>query len=74
MTTTISAVFDQGVFRPEGPVPLPEGTRVTLTVDVADEEQRKRRDALEEFLRISDEIQFNSGGDILTRDQLHERR
>ena len=74
MTTTIPAVFDQGVFRPEGPVSLPEGTRVTLTVDIDDQERRKRLEAVEELLRISKEIGFNSGGERMTRDELHERR
>ncbi|HUE71485.1 MAG TPA: antitoxin family protein [Pirellulaceae bacterium] len=74
MTTSISAIFDHGVFRPEAPVELPEGTRVTLTIDVASEERRKRQEAVEELLRVSAEIGFDSGGQRLTRDELHERR
>lgn len=74
MTTTIPAVFDHGVFRPETPVALPEGTRVTLQVDVEDQEQRKRREALAEFVQFCRESKVNSGGLKLTRDELHERR
>lgn len=72
--TTIPAVFDQGVFRPETPVALAEGTRVTLTVDVEDEELRKRQAAFAEFVRYCQESKIDSGGLKLTRDQLHERR
>lgn len=74
MTTNVPAIFDDGVFRPETPVSLPAGTRVTLTVSVEDEERKRRREAVEQLLRTSKELNFNSGGDILTRDQLHERR
>ena len=74
MTTTIPAIFDQGVFRPEAPVSLAEGTHVTLTVDIADEEQQKRRAALAEFVRHCQESKIDSGGLKLTRDELHERR
>lgn len=74
MTTNIPAIFDDGVFRPETPVTLPAGTRVTLTVNVEDEERRRRREAVENLIRVSKEIGLNSGEDRLTRDQLHERR
>lgn len=74
MTTSITAIYDHGIFRPETPVTLPEGTRVTLTVDIDDQERQKRREAVEELLRLSEEIGFDSGGERLTRDQLHERR
>jgi predicted DNA-binding antitoxin AbrB/MazE fold protein len=33
MTQNIEAIFDHGVFRPVGPVVLPEGTRVQLRVE-----------------------------------------
>ena len=74
MTTNIPAIFDDGVFRPEALVSLPAGTRVVLTVNVEDEERQKRREAVEQLLRTSKEIGFNSGGERRTRDLLHERR
>lgn len=33
MTTTINAIFDGEVFRPEKPIDLPPGTRVVLTIE-----------------------------------------
>lgn len=33
MNTTIEAMFDGDVFRPNGPVPLPPNTSVRLTVE-----------------------------------------
>ena len=30
---TIEAIFEHGVFRPTGPVSLPEGSRVTVVVE-----------------------------------------
>jgi predicted DNA-binding antitoxin AbrB/MazE fold protein len=37
MTLTIEAIFTNGSFRPKQPIPLPEGTQVELTVQVAGE-------------------------------------
>ena len=33
MSQITSAIYDGGVFRPESPVSLPPGTRVTLVVE-----------------------------------------
>ena len=33
--STISAIFENGVFRPVGPVTLPEGTRVVVETEEA---------------------------------------
>jgi predicted DNA-binding antitoxin AbrB/MazE fold protein len=35
MSQRIEAIFDNGVFRPDGPVNIPEGQRVSLTIDSA---------------------------------------
>jgi predicted DNA-binding antitoxin AbrB/MazE fold protein len=32
MTDTVTAVFEHGVFQPESPCDLPEGTRVVLAI------------------------------------------
>lgn len=37
MSTAIDAVFEDGVFKPEGPVDLREKTRVHLVIETADD-------------------------------------
>ena len=39
MTTTIHAIFENGVFRPVEPISLPESTSVELEVRTSDEQQ-----------------------------------
>lgn len=48
MTTTVEAVYEQGVLRLLQPIPLPEGTRVEVTVvaQAVDEEQSAPADIL----------------------------
>jgi predicted DNA-binding antitoxin AbrB/MazE fold protein len=74
MTTSISAIFDHGVFRPETAVTLPEGTRVTVVVSTPEPLPADVVDPLDELDRLCDEEPINLGGIKYTRDQLHERR
>ena len=39
MTTTIHAIFENGVFRPVEPISLPESTSVELEVRIPDEQR-----------------------------------
>ncbi len=57
MAGQLSAVFENGVFRPESPCDLPEGTRVTLAIrdekaELSVEERRAiRRQVVERMAR-----------------------
>ena len=74
MTKVITATYDGEVLRPEEKLELAPGARVRLTVSNWSETTQQRKEALEEFNRLCDEVRIDSGGDRLTRDQLHERR
>jgi len=49
MSKTIEAVYENGVFRPLEPVPLPDGEHVQVTVPEAPIEIQRRLAALEAF-------------------------
>lgn len=71
----ISATWTGGTFKPDEDVPLPDQTRVRLTVEPIDEWSPERaRVALEAIKRLVREQPISSGGVRYTRDQLHERR
>lgn len=73
--THMSATWTGGAFKPDEAVPLPEQTRVRLTVEPLDEWSPDRAkaawEALQNRLR---EHPIHGGGVRFTRDQLHERR
>ncbi len=71
MIWTVEAIFDGGVLRPVGPLPLSEQQRVRVTVEPVNGEDRAaaRRALVEELRRRS----FDFGGRLPTRDELHER-
>lgn len=73
--THVSATWTGGAFKPDEAVPLPEQTRVRLTVEALDEWSPDRAkaawEALQNRLR---EHPIHGGGVRFTRDQLHERR
>jgi predicted DNA-binding antitoxin AbrB/MazE fold protein len=73
MSQVIEAVFEDGVFKPDQKPELAENTRVRLQVEPVDDSSRSQKSwaMLEHLWRTST---FNSHGDRLTRDQLHERR
>jgi predicted DNA-binding antitoxin AbrB/MazE fold protein len=73
MTQVINATFENGVFKPEQPLDLPRGTRAQVIIEqVRSPEEREK--AWAELERLWKEHPINSGGERLTRDQLHERR
>jgi predicted DNA-binding antitoxin AbrB/MazE fold protein len=51
MVTKVRAVYSDGVFRPEAPLPVAEGARVELTVDSAPVAQ-SLVESLEEISRL----------------------
>jgi predicted DNA-binding antitoxin AbrB/MazE fold protein len=75
MVQIIAATFKDGVFRPDQQPALSESARVRLVVETIESDEASRPDeswtALQRLWKTST---FNSGGDRLTREQLHERR
>jgi len=76
MIQIIAATFEDGVFKPDQQPVLPDNARVRLLVESGKEttEEELRGQAwasLEELWRTST---FNSHGERLSRDELHERR
>lgn len=70
-------VYENGVLRPEEPVDLPEGARGVARIVETHEPMRRdshtRRQALATIRRIGESGVFDSGGQKLTREQMHER-
>jgi predicted DNA-binding antitoxin AbrB/MazE fold protein len=55
MSHDVDAIYDAGVFRPLGPIPLPDGARVHLRVEAENgiaESSAGQRTDLEEFRRV----------------------
>ena len=74
MTQIVTATFDQGVLRPDAPIQLAAGARVRLIVEPINSQSVNPGEALDELDRLCEEVPIDSGGEKLTRDQLHERR
>ncbi len=73
MERTITAIFEDGVFKPSVPLDLPPHTSVRLTLEYPDIATSNDDRDWEEFEKHLDEISFDSGGPIPTRDELHDR-
>jgi predicted DNA-binding antitoxin AbrB/MazE fold protein len=75
MVQVTVATFENGVLVPDQPLGLPPRTRVRIVVDPLDEITDKMRDqAWADLTRLWQTSTFDSKGDRLTREQLHERR
>jgi predicted DNA-binding antitoxin AbrB/MazE fold protein len=75
MVQVLSATFKDGVFKPDRPPTLADSARVRLVVEPIDPDESARRDESWAALqRLWGSSTFNSDGDRLTREQLHERR
>ncbi len=80
MRQTITATYRGGVFHPDDPCDLPEGTMVTLALDdggvvpplVSDPEERKR--ILKSVVDRMMQNPISPDAPKFTRDELHERR
>jgi hypothetical protein len=74
MVQVFAATFKDGVFKPDQRPALSDSARVRLVVESMDANESARADeswvALQHLWSTSG---FNSGGDRLSRDQLHER-
>jgi predicted DNA-binding antitoxin AbrB/MazE fold protein len=74
MVQIISATFKDGVFKPDEQPALSESTRVRLVVEAINgDESRERAESWDALQQLWKNSNFNSAGDRLTRDQLHER-
>ncbi len=75
MVKIFAATFKDGVFKPDRRPALSDSARVRLVVETMEDDESSRADeswaALQQLWSTSN---FNSDGDRLTRDQLHERR
>ena len=76
MTRIIEATFKDGVFKPDDQPGLCENTRVRLRVETLEDEtgEADRQQAWASLEQLWRQSTFDSHGDRLTRDQLHERR
>jgi predicted DNA-binding antitoxin AbrB/MazE fold protein len=69
----ISATVEDGVLKPDQPLEFPQGTKVHVVIEPFRSPQ-ERQHALQELEKLRKEHPINSGGNRMTRDQLHERR
>lgn len=67
---TMTAIFEDGVLKPTGPLNLPQRTQVRITVEPlqADTQKAEKLAALEALWQIS-----KAHTEHLTREELHER-
>jgi predicted DNA-binding antitoxin AbrB/MazE fold protein len=74
MVQVLAATFKDGVFKPDQRPALSDSARVRLVVETIDGDESARRDESWAALqRLWNTSGFDSGGDRLNRDQLHER-
>jgi predicted DNA-binding antitoxin AbrB/MazE fold protein len=69
----ISLTYKDGVFRPDAPVAMPDGTRVRATLRSVTPDPDKAARALEKIKQIRASGLYRSGGRKFTRDDMHER-
>lgn len=76
MIQVIAATFEDGVFKPDEQLELPPSTRVRLVVQPLGEDTQaaQREAAWEAIERLWRDSTFDSQGERLSREQLHERR
>jgi predicted DNA-binding antitoxin AbrB/MazE fold protein len=74
MIQIFAATFEDGVFKPDHQPALSESTRVRLIVETAnDSDESLRQNAWASLETLWQNSTFDSHGDRLNRDQLHER-
>jgi len=75
MVQVIAATFKDGVFKPDEQPALSESTRVRLVVETIEgDDSARREESWAALQRLWNSTKLNSGGDRLSREQLHERR
>ena len=74
MVQVLAATFRDGVFKPDQLPALSDSARVRLVVETMDADESARRDESWAALQLVwKSSTFNSNGDRLNREQLHER-
>jgi predicted DNA-binding antitoxin AbrB/MazE fold protein len=73
MTWKIDAVFRGGVLRPTARLPLPDGARVRLVVELLDRPEHDRDAAVARLRAGIASMHFFSDQVLPERDDLHER-
>jgi hypothetical protein len=78
MVQIVAATFKDGVFKPDQRPALSDSARVRLVVETIDsggasDELARREESWSALQRLWNSSRFNSGGDRLNRQQLHER-
>jgi predicted DNA-binding antitoxin AbrB/MazE fold protein len=75
MIQVIAATFEDGVFKPDQQPAISESTRVRLIVETtnADTDESLRQHAWASLEHLREKSTFDSHGDRMSRDQLHER-
>src|SRR5436190_20073912 len=74
MVQVLAATFKDGVFKPDERPALSESARVRLVVESIDaDDSAQREESWAMLQRLWNGSSFNSGGDRLNREQLHER-
>jgi predicted DNA-binding antitoxin AbrB/MazE fold protein len=74
MSQVIFATFENGLLKPDRDIGLSAGTKVRLTVEPCDDAAAQVEGACDALDELCDQLPFDSHGDRLTRDQLHDRR
>ena len=75
MVQVLAATFQDGVFKPDERPDLSDSARVRLVIEALDADEADRAEkSWAAIQRLWSTSTFNSGGDRLSRDQLHERR
>ena len=73
MTQHITATYSNGVFSPDAPVALSEGTKVDLTITLHEDLPMTPQEALKNLDEIADRIQIPADFKWLTREELNDR-
>jgi predicted DNA-binding antitoxin AbrB/MazE fold protein len=74
MEQVVTAIFEDGVLKPDVPLGLAPHTRVRLTFEPLPSSASTEDSNWDELERLWDEVSIDSGGVRPTRDELHERR
>jgi len=73
MVQIVSATFKNGVFKPDERPALSDSARVRLVIETIDDEASRHNESWAHLQRLWNTSGFNSCGDLLKREQLHER-
>ena len=74
MNRVIIATIEDGVLKPDQEIRIASGTKVRVTIEPCNDAHDRAGNACDELDTLCDEFPVDSHGDLLTRDQLHERR